>query len=152
MLNGLKVISASCIHSFRHWLFTGQQGKGGDHVLFLSTTSTHSQAFRHLKLCIWDDYHVLLIPSLVTTRLPLDEIYHLIELHFEWLMMQYLFLFVYLMVWCEVFVIAIWHGKPVDFNSHRGFVSSTYLYSVLNWVLETQSSKQVFDISRQVHK
>ena len=29
----------------RHWRFTGQEGKGGDHVLFHSTTSTRS---RHL--------------------------------------------------------------------------------------------------------
>ena len=32
----------------RHWQLTGQQGKGGDHLLFHSTTSTRSQAFRHL--------------------------------------------------------------------------------------------------------
>ena len=31
-----------------HWQLTGQQGKGGDHLLFHSTTSTHSQTFRHL--------------------------------------------------------------------------------------------------------
>ena len=32
----------------RHWRFTGQQGKGGDHLLFLSTTSTRSRTLRHL--------------------------------------------------------------------------------------------------------
>ena len=32
----------------RHWRFTGQQGKGGDHLLFHSTTSTRSQTLRHL--------------------------------------------------------------------------------------------------------
>ena len=32
----------------RHWQFTGQQGKGGDHLLFHSTTSTRSRTFRHL--------------------------------------------------------------------------------------------------------
>ena len=31
----------------RHWQFTRQQGKGGDHLLFLSATSTRSQALRH---------------------------------------------------------------------------------------------------------
>ena len=31
-----------------HWLLTGQQGKGGDHFLFHSTTSTRSWTFRHL--------------------------------------------------------------------------------------------------------
>ena len=32
----------------RHWRFTGQQRKGGDHLLFLYTTSTRSQTLRHL--------------------------------------------------------------------------------------------------------
>ena len=31
-----------------HWQLTGQQQKGGDHLLFYSTTSTCSQIFRHL--------------------------------------------------------------------------------------------------------
>ena len=31
-----------------HWRFTGQQGKGVDHLLFHSTTSTHSRTLRHL--------------------------------------------------------------------------------------------------------
>ena len=34
---------------------------------------------------MWDDYHVFLIATLVFTKLLLDEIYHLIELPFEWL-------------------------------------------------------------------
>ena len=32
----------------RHWRFTGQQGKGGDHLLFHSITSTRSRTLRHL--------------------------------------------------------------------------------------------------------
>ena len=32
----------------RHWRLTGQQGKGGDHLLFHSTTSTRTRTFRHL--------------------------------------------------------------------------------------------------------
>ena len=31
-----------------HWRLTVQQGKGGDHLLFHSTTSTRSRTFRHL--------------------------------------------------------------------------------------------------------
>ena len=31
-----------------HWRLTGQQGEGGDHLLFHSTTSTRSRTFRHL--------------------------------------------------------------------------------------------------------
>ena len=34
---------------------------------------------------MWDDYHVFLIATLVFTRLLLDEIYYLIELPFDWL-------------------------------------------------------------------
>ena len=34
----------------RHWRFTGQQGKGGDHLLFHSTTSTHSRTLRYLRI------------------------------------------------------------------------------------------------------
>ena len=51
-----------------------------------STTSSRSQTFKDfLQLCIWDDYYVLLIATLVFTRPLLDEIYHLIELPFDWL-------------------------------------------------------------------
>ena len=32
----------------RHWRFTGQQGKGGKHLLFHSSTSTRSRTLRHL--------------------------------------------------------------------------------------------------------
>ena len=70
----------------RHWRFTGQQGKGGDHLLFHSTTSTRSRTLRHLFATL----HVRWLSrifncKLVFTRLLLDEIYHLIELPFEWL-------------------------------------------------------------------
>ena len=34
---------------------------------------------------MWDDYHVFLITTIVFTRLLLDEIYHFIELPFDWL-------------------------------------------------------------------
>ena len=32
----------------RHWQLAGQQGKRGDHLLFLSTISTRSRILRHL--------------------------------------------------------------------------------------------------------
>ena len=69
----------------RHWRFTGQQEKEEDHLLFHSTTSTRSQTLFYLQFCLWDDYHVLLIATLVFTRLLLNDIYHLIEIPFEWL-------------------------------------------------------------------
>ena len=65
----------------RHWRFTRQQGKGGDHLLFHSTTSTRSQTLRHLFATL----HVRWLSRIFNTRLLLDEIYHLIELPFEWL-------------------------------------------------------------------
>ena len=40
---------------------------------------------------MWDDYHVFLVATLVFTRLLLDEIYHLIELPFEWLIEDAMF-------------------------------------------------------------
>ena len=39
----------------------------------------------YLQLSKWDDYHIFLIATLVFTRLLLDEIYHFIELPFDWL-------------------------------------------------------------------
>ena len=33
---------------------------------------------------MWDDYHVFFVATIVFSRLLLDEIYHLIELPFEW--------------------------------------------------------------------
>lgn len=49
-------------------------GKGGNHLLFLSTTSTLSQTFRHLFVTT---------RLLATTRLLLDEVYQLIEVPFN---------------------------------------------------------------------
>ena len=51
--NCLSLVSIFLFFSIRvffhgHWRLTGQQGKGGDHLLFRSTTSTRSQTFRHL--------------------------------------------------------------------------------------------------------
>ena len=72
----------------RHWRFTGQQGKGGWGTFFYSTLPL-PPAHKHwdicLELCMWDDYHVFLIATLVFTRLLLDEIYHLTKLPFDWL-------------------------------------------------------------------
>ena len=58
-----------------HWRFRGQQGKGAEHLysyLLFPPTQEHSDI--SFKLCIWDDYHVLLIASHVITRLLLDKV------------------------------------------------------------------------------
>ena len=42
----------------------------------------HKYSDIYLKLCMWDDYHIFLIATLLFTRLLLNEIYYLIELPF----------------------------------------------------------------------
>ena len=80
----------------RHWRFTGQQGKGGNHHLFYSTTSTRSRTLRHLFATL----HVKWLSRIFNrnacvcqTRFTTLSNYHLSD----WLMMQCLF--VYLMNW-----------------------------------------------------
>ena len=70
----------------RHWRFTEQYGEVEDHVLFLSVTSTLSRKSRYLFATLHAGWlpRIFLIASLVTSRLLLDEFYHLIELSF-WL-------------------------------------------------------------------
>ena len=63
-------------------------GKGrGPSYSTLPLPPAHEHSDIYLQLCTWDDYHIFLIATLVFTRLLLDEIYHLIELLFDWLMM-----------------------------------------------------------------
>ena len=50
----------------------------------LALPPDHEHSVIYLQLCMWDDHHVFLVAPLVTTRLLLDEFYHLIELPF-WL-------------------------------------------------------------------
>ena len=71
-----------------HWQLAGQQGKGGNHLLFHSATfrylfaTLHSRWLSHLFA-----FSHFLIATLLFTRLLLDEIIHLIELLFDWLIM-----------------------------------------------------------------
>ena len=67
-----------------------QDSRRREGTIFYSTlplppAREHSEIY--LQLCMWDDYHIFLIATLVFTRLLLDGIYHLIELPFDWLMM-----------------------------------------------------------------
>ena len=77
----------------RNWRFTGRYGKVGDH-LYSSIT-------------------------LAITRLLLDEIYHLIGLPSDWLMMECKFLFAFCDELILGFIVATWHRKLVDLNSYR---------------------------------
>ena len=63
-----------------------QGSRGREGTIFYSTLplpSAHEHSDIYLQLCMWDDYHIFLIATLVFTRLLLDEIYHLIELLFD---------------------------------------------------------------------
>ena len=63
-----------------------QDRRGREGTIFYSTLPlppAHEHSDIYLQLCMWDDYHVFLIATLVFTRLLLDEIYYLIELPFD---------------------------------------------------------------------
>ena len=61
------------------------EGRGPSYST-LPLPPAHEHSDINLQLCTWDDYHILLIATLVFTRLLLDEIYNLIELLFDRLM------------------------------------------------------------------
>ena len=72
--------------------FTGtddsQDSKWREGTTFYSTLPllpAHEHSDIYLQRYMWDDYHVFLIATLVFTRLLLDKIYPLIELPFDWL-------------------------------------------------------------------
>ena len=65
-----------------------KDSRGREGTTFYSTLplpSAHEHWDIYLQLCMWDEYHIFLIATLVFTRLLLDEIYYFIELPFEWL-------------------------------------------------------------------
>ena len=122
-----------------HWQFTGQQEKGGDHLLFHSTTSTRSfrhsflpRTFRHLFVTL----HVRWLSHIfngyiyqTATRWDLPPYRITI-----WLIDDVMLIFVCLLVDLILgFVTAIWHEKPVDSNSHR--LSSLYYKRTLSLIV-----------------
>ena len=65
-----------------------QDSRGREGTIFYFTLPrppAHEHWDIYLQLWMWGDYHVFLIATLVFTRLLLDEICHLIELPFDWL-------------------------------------------------------------------
>ena len=82
-----------------------QGSKVREGTIFYSTLSlppAHEHSDIYLQLCMWDDYHIFLIATLVFTRLLLDEIYHLIKLPINWLI-DWLIDW-----WCNVCFFAWW--------------------------------------------
>ena len=89
------------IRVFFHDTDDWRDSRGREGTIFLSTLQlppAHEHSDIYLQLCMWHGYHIFLIASFVFTRLLLDEIYHLIELSFDWLC-DIRFLFVYVMIW-----------------------------------------------------
>ena len=81
-----------------HWRFTdtddSQGSRGSEGIIFYSTLPlppAHEQWDIYLQLWMWDDYHVFLIALLVFTSLLINEMYHRIELPFEWLIHDAIF-------------------------------------------------------------
>ena len=108
------------IFSHRHWRFTGQQGKGGEHLLFHSTTSTRSRTFRHLFATL----HVRWLSRIfnrnacvyqTATRWDLPP-YRITIWLIDWRCNVCLFTW-----WIDFrfFLQRFWHLKLVDLNSHR---------------------------------
>ena len=97
-----------------------QDSRGKEGTIFYSTLPVplvHEHWDIYLQLCLWDDCHIFSIALLVFTRLLLDEIYHLIKLPFDWLMMECQFCLLDDLI--LDFVEIIWHGKLVNTSSHR---------------------------------
>ena len=61
------------------------EGSGPSFYSTLPLRPAHKHWDNYLQLCMCDDYHVFLISTLGFNRLLLDGIYHLIELPFDWL-------------------------------------------------------------------
>ena len=103
-----------------HWRLTGRQGKGGDHLLFHCTTSTLSRTFRHLFSTLhvrWLSHIFNRTVCIYQTATRWDFPPYWITI---WLIDDAMLILVYLLDdLIQGFVTPIWHGKPVDLNSHR---------------------------------
>ena len=104
-----------------HWRHTGQQGKEGDHFYSpLPYPSAHEHSDIYLQLCMWDDYHIFLIATLVFTRLLLNEILQPYRITI-WLIDDVKFVLACLL---DDLILGYCYnnldtGKPVESNSHR---------------------------------
>ena len=101
-----------------------QNSRGREKTIFFPTLplpSAHEYPGIYLQVCTWDDYSIFLIATLVLTRLLFDEIYRLIELLFDWLMMWCWFLFVDLLIWFYVLLLLFdmrnrWTWTRIDYH------------------------------------
>ena len=107
MINWFIVYDFFSIRVFFTDADDSQDSRGREGTIFYSTLPlppVHKHWDIYLQLCMWDHYHIFLIAPLVFTRLLRDQIYHLIELPFDWVIMWHIkFLFVYVMIWFWLF-------------------------------------------------
>ena len=82
-----------------HWRLTGQQGKRGNHLLFHSTTSIHSQTFRNLSATL----HVRWLSHIL--NLTLLDCY---SMSFTTLSNYYLIDDIWLMMWFNSYLFHWW--------------------------------------------
>ena len=104
-----------------HWRLTGEQGKGGDHLLFHFTTSTHSRTFRHLFATLhvrWLSHIFNRTTCIYQTATRWDLPLYRITI---WLIDDETLSVCLFTLWFHFsfFVTAIWDGKPVDSNLYR---------------------------------
>ena len=116
-----KVLFFIRIFFHGHWQLTGQQAKGGDHLLFLPTTSTHSRTFRHLFATLyvkWLSHIFYRMSCIYQTATRWDLASYRITI---WLIDDVTVSFCLFTWWFDFsfFVPAIWDRKPVDSNSLR---------------------------------
>ena len=103
-----------------HWQLTGQQGKGQDHILFHSTTSTRSRTFRHSFATLhvrWLSHIFNRNACIYQTATRWDLPPYRITI---WLIDDVMLIFVCLLVDLILgFVTAIWLEKTMNSNLHR---------------------------------
>ena len=104
-----------------YWQLTGQQGKGGGHPLFRSTTSTHSRTLRHLFATLYVRWlsHIFNRTTCIyqaATRWDLSPYRITI-----WLIDNVTLSFCLFTWWFDYsfLVTAMWDGKPVDSHLRR---------------------------------
>ena len=105
-----------------------QDSRGKEGTIFYSTLPVplvHEHWDIYLQLCMWDDCHIFSIALLVFTRLLLDEIYHLIKLPFDWLMME-----------CQFCLFTWWFDSRFCWNNLAREIGEYKLASTITLVLQ----------------
>ena len=103
-----------------HWQLTGQQGKGGDHLLFHFATSTRSRTFRHF----FETLHVTWLSHIFNRNACIYQTATRSDLptcRITICLTNDVTLSVCLFTWwfdSRFFVTAIWDRKSVDSNSY----------------------------------